>query len=255
MKTIKTIQSVERALNILEEFNVKEKEIGVTELAKRLSLNKSTCFGLLQTLESRGYLEQNTDNGKYRLGLNVFKIGQIYEANLELLEIARPYLEELVEKTKETAHLVIRNKLDAVYIEKCEGPCAINIISRVGKRVNLHCTGVGKALLAYLSEKEFEDVVKKEPNSFTPKTIIDKEELKRHLQTVRENGYSIDDEEIEIGLRCIAAPVFNHKNQAIAAISISGPSTRITYEKFPELIEIIKHTAYQVSLRMGYNSY
>ena len=247
------IQSVERALRILEEFSVKEREIGVTELAKRVGLNKSTCFGILQTLQSNGYLEQNLDNGKYCLGIKVFELGQTFEAGLEIRSITKPYLQSLVDKTKETVHLVVRYKLEAVYIEKVEGPSAINIISQIGKRVNMHCTGVGKCLLAYFPEESFKLVMQGELQRFTDNTITDKNCLIQHLNEIRAKGYSIDDEEIESGLRCVAAPIFNHKKEAVAAISISGPTNRITPDKIEEIAELVKDTAASVSKRLGYS--
>lgn len=251
-KNRNTIQSIERALRILEEFTAKEKELGVTDLAKRVGLNKSTCFGILQTLQSKGYLEQNEDNGKYCLGLKLFELGQTYEAGLELREISKPFLQLLVEKTRETVHLVVKNQMDAVYIEKVEGPSAINIISQVGRRVNLHCTGVGKCLLAYFPPEYFDTVMQRNLIKFTPHTITDKLRLIQELKHIRERGFSIDDEEIELGLRCVAAPIFNHKGETIGAISISGPTNRITYERIAELSILVKETAGDISQRLGY---
>lgn len=252
-KKVNAIQSVDRALRILEEFNTKERVLGVTEIAKRLGLNKSTCFGLLQTLYSRGYLEQDSDTGKYKLGLKLFELGLTYESGIEIREIAKPHLRELVEKTFETVHLVIRDKTEAVYIEKVEGPGAIRMISQVGKRVHLHCTGVGKAILAFLPDDEVDSILKKGPlEQFTWNTIVDKEKLKHHLHEVRERGYCIDDEEIEVGLRCVAAPIFNHRKEVISAISVSGPTTRMTYHKINEIEGMIKETAAVISSKLGY---
>lgn len=248
---VNIIQSVDRALSILEGFSIKEKELGVTEISRRTGLNKSTCFGLIQTLQNRGYLEQNPENGKYKLGLKVFELGQVFEAGLELRAIAKPYLQELVNQTKETVHLVLKNKHEAVYVEKVEGPSAISIISQVGNRVNFHCTGVGKAILAFLPEEEVQDVMKKEFISFTKNTITDRKVLQRQLKDIKQSGYSIDDEEIEIGLRCIAAPIFNHRKEVIAALSISGPTMRVTEERIPELAELAKETAAKISARLG----
>ncbi len=251
-KNSNIIQSVDRALSILEVFSLKEKELGVTEISKRTALNKSTCFGLIHTLQNKGYLEQNPDNGKYRLGIKVFELGQIFELGLELRTIAKPYLEELVKETKETVHLVIRNKIEAAYIEKVEGPSAVNIISQVGNRVNLYCTGVGKSLLAYFPEDDVSEVLDKELIPFTKNTIIDKGKLRQHLKEIREKGFSIDDEEIEIGLRCIAAPIFNHREEVIAAISISGPTMRITDERIAEIAELVKKAAGNISNKLGF---
>ncbi len=247
------IQSVDRALRILEGFSLKEKELGVTEISKRTGLNKSTCFGLIQTLQNRGYLEQNSENGKYRLGLKVFVLGQIFEASLELRVLAKPYLEELVDKTKETVHLVIRNKHEAVYVEKVEGPSAISIISQVGNRVNFHCTGVGKVILAHLAEEDVNKILKNELARFTKNTITDIEKLKQQLKEIRRDGYSLDDEEIEIGLRCIAAPIFNYRKEVIAALSISGPTMRITDERLRKIAELTKEAAKKISNRLGYD--
>lgn len=247
------IQSVDRALRILEGFSLKEKELGVTEISKRTGLNKSTCFGLIQTLQNRGYLEQNTENGKYKLGLRVFELGQIFESGLDVLTIAKPYLKELVEKAKETVHLAILNKSEAVYMEKVEGPSAINIISQIGNRVNFHCTGVGKAILAYLPEENVNGLLKRDLVSFTKNTITDTEKLRQQLSEIKKKGYSIDDEEIEIGLRCIAAPIFNARKEVVAALSISGPTMRITEDRLAEMAGLAKETAYKISVRLGYN--
>lgn len=246
------IQSVQRAMGILEEFSLKEKELGVTEIAKRVGLNKSTCFGLLNTLQALGYVEQNADNGKYRLGLKLFLLGQVYEAGLEIRDIAGPFLRHLADLFQETVHLVVREGMNAVYVDKVEGPQGIRMYSQVGRRVPLHATGVGKALLAFFSERDFNTVVAKGLTRFTVNTVTDEAKLRSQVALIRQRGYSIDDEEIEIGLRCVAAPIFNHRGEAIAAFSVAGPSMRMTYEKINELTRMVRETSLKISTRLGY---
>ncbi|TDT51031.1 IclR family transcriptional regulator [Fonticella tunisiensis] len=247
------IQSVDRALQILECFSRENRELGVTEISKYLGLHKSTTFGLLSTLESRGYVEQNLDNGKYRLGLKLFELGNLVHEGLDLRKQAYPFLKELVDKYQETVHLVVNDRGEAVYIDKVEGPGAIRMYSQVGKRPPMYCTGVGKAILAYMPDKEVDRILfEKGLRPFTPNTITDVDKLKAHLAEIREQGYSFDNEEIEIGLRCVAAPIKNHKGEVIAAISVAGPSTRMTWEKMNILAISVKEAAVNISRRMGY---
>jgi IclR family transcriptional regulator, KDG regulon repressor len=246
------IQSVGRALAILEEFSRDERALGVTALANRVGLHKSTCFGLLHTLQQLGYIQQDASTGQYSLGLKTFELGQAYIDGLDLRYITRPYLLEIVEKTQETVHLVVAEGRRAVYIDKVESPHAMTISSRIGQEATLHCTGVGKVLLAYMRNEDWSQVVSQGLERYTEHTITDEGKLLDHLQRIRECGHGVDDQEREIGLRCVAAPIFNARKQAIAAISISGPSSRITCEKQGELSQIIKQATQEISRKLGY---
>ncbi len=245
------VQSVERALNILECFSKTDKEIGVTELAQRLGLKKSTCYGLINTLYHRGYLDFNESTSKYKLGLKIFEIGQIFETSLELRELAKPYLKKLAEEVKETVHLVMRDDMDAVYVEKVEGPTSFNIISHVGKRAERHCTAVGKMVLAHLTEQELNDIKDSNFVKYTNNTITDFNKLKEDIEQIKIKGYSTDNQEVEIGLRCIAVPVYNHRKELVGAVSISGPITRITEDKIDEYVNKIKETAKVITNAIG----
>ncbi len=250
-KKYNLIQSVERAVAILEQFSQDERELGVTAIANRVGLHKSTCFGLLYTLQHLGYIQQNAENGRYCLGLKAFELGQAYINGMDLRQLAKPYLRQIVEKTGETMHLVVLEGFRAVYIDKVEGLHAMTISSRVGQRAMLHCTGVGKVLLAHMNEKELSLAIAEGLPRLTEHTITDEGELLDHLRRIRERGYSIDDQEIEIGLRCVAAPIFNAREQVIAAISVSGPSTRITREKLDEFSVLIRRSANEISRQLG----
>jgi IclR family KDG regulon transcriptional repressor len=250
-KKYNLIQSVGRAFAILEQFSQDERELGVTVIAQRVGLHKSTCFGLLYTLQEMGYIQQNPETGRYSLGLKIFELGQAYLEGQDLRQLANPYLRRLVEQTQETVHLVVLEGHRAVYIDKVEGTHAMTISSRIGQRAKMHCTGVGKALLAHMYENDISFVLSHELEKFTDNTIIDPENLREHLSGIRRAGYAIDDEEIEIGLRCVAAPIFNSHNQAFAAISMSGPSGRITRERLGELSKLVCGTAREISRQLG----
>ncbi len=246
------IQSVDRALQILETFSREKKELGVTELSNILGLHKSTTFGLLATLENRGFVDQNISTGKYKLGLKLFELGNLVKDSMELRAIAYPILKELVDKYEETVHLVVHDKGEVVYIDKIDSNSAININSYVGKRNPMYCTGVGKCLLAYMDAEYVENILSSELKAYTANTIVDPEKIKDELVNARLNGYCFDNEEIEEGLRCIAAPIKNHLGQVIAAISVSGPSMRMTDQKFDLLIEPVKETTLKISRQLGY---
>lgn len=246
------IQSVDRALQILETFSKENRELGVTEVSNILGLHKSTTFGILATLENKGFVEQNPNTGKYKLGLKLFELGNVVGDGMELRNIAYPFLKELVEKYQETVHLVVHDKGEVVYIDKIDSNSAININSHVGKRNPMYCTGVGKCLLSYLDEEYVEEILSNELKSYTPNTITDPERIKDELVKAKVNGYCFDDEEIEMGLRCIAAPIKDHLGQVIAAISVSGPSMRMTDEKLKLLIEPVKKTTLIISRQLGY---
>nr|WP_295972890.1 IclR family transcriptional regulator [uncultured Bacillus sp.] len=251
--TERLIQSVERAADILELFLESEPELSVKDISQKLGLSKSTVHGLIKTLEHRGYLQQNPDDLKYKLGLKLFELGHFIGNQLDITQIARPIIKELVDELKETVHLVVRQQDELVYVEKEEGPQTLRIYSHVGKKAPIYCTGVGKAILAYQDEDEIERILATVPmQSFTEYTITDKEEIKKQLKATRENGYSIDDEEIELGLKCIAAPIFDYKGNVCASISCASPKMRLTDERLPVVIDGVKRAAVKISKSLGY---
>ena len=251
--TERLIQSVERAADILELFLEDEPELSVKDISQKLGLSKSTAHGLIKTLEHRGYLQQNPYDLKYKLGLRLFELGHYIANQLDIGQIARPFIKELVDELKETVHLVVRQQDELVYVEKEEGPQTLRIYSHVGKRAPMHCTGVGKAILAYQDEEEIDRILSTVPlQAFTKNTITDKDKNQEQLQTIRESGYSIEDEEIELGLTCIGAPIFNHNGNVTASLSCATPKMRLTDERLPEVIAGVKKTAAKISGSLGY---
>jgi len=246
------IQSLHRALDILESI-VEKDEIGVTELSKELGLPKGTVHRLVVTFEDRGYVKQDLKNGKYRYGVKLLELGGTAFSKLELRKVAAPILQELVAKTNETVHLVILDKDEVVYIDKLEGTETLRSHSRIGYRSPLHCTGVGKVLLAYLPDEEINRIIKNRGlTRYTANTITDEVQMKLELKKIREQGYSTDNEEHELGIRCVAVPVWDYTDQVVSALSITIPSIRMSEERMRCLIEIVKKAGADLSTRLGH---
>ncbi|MEA4816555.1 MAG: IclR family transcriptional regulator [Lachnospiraceae bacterium] len=245
------IQSVARAMDILEYFN-KIKEMGISEISECMGLSKSTVFGLVNTLVNYGYLEQDSENKKYKLGIKLFELGCTVEKRLDLRNEARPFCEKISKAYGQTVHLATHYEGEVVYIDKFDMPDFPISYSQVGKRAPMSCTGVGKAMLAYLPWEYVQRfIVSKGFPLKTEKSIKTVEELKECLFEIRRNGYAIDDEEILIGLRCVAAPIFNHKNEPIAAISLSGMVNKMTDDVIKEMAKDIIDCTRAISNSLG----
>ena len=247
-----TVQSVLRALEIIESLSGSQSELGITEIAEFMQLSKSTVYGLVNTLVIKGYLEQNAQTKRYRLGLKLFEIGTLVHRRMDLRNEAKPYCEELSFKYNATVHLAAYSNNEIVYIDKVDMPSAIIIYSQVGKRAPMYCTGVGKAVLAFLNpEKQQEFIENLNFERYTDNTIIRSDDLERELQKIRSQGFAFDNEEIEVGLRCIAAPIFNHKSDPIAAISVSAPIARLAIENIDQIAQNVVKCAKYISARLG----
>ncbi len=249
------IQSVDRALRIITYVSEKKEGMGVTELAFLLGLNKSSIFKLLSTLAAHGFIEQDQETKKYKLGYKYLELSSMLLESLDLRTQAKPYLKELESATNEVIHLVVYDQGEVVYIEKLEGNETLRTHSKVGKRASMHCTSVGKVILAHLPEDETAEIIaKKGLEKHTENTITDPNIFLNELQKVRKQGYGIEVEENEEGITCIAAPIFDHKGDITAAVSISGPSTRMTAKRLEELMPLITETSKTISARLGYQS-
>jgi DNA-binding IclR family transcriptional regulator len=256
MRNSKTKQprltSVAKAIRLLQAFAPETPELGISDLAKRLGLAKSTVHRLASTLIEARLLEQNAQTVKYRLGLAIFELGALVASQMDVSTQSVPYLERLMEKTGETVHLAILDENEVLYINKIESLKTIRMYSRVGRRGPVYCTGVGKALLAFQPSHKIEEIIASGLAPQTEHTIVDPETLRRHLADVRARGYAIDNEEIEIGLRCVAAPVRDHSGNVIASISVAGPSQRLTKERLISFSPDVIATADTVSQRLGF---
>ncbi len=246
------IQSVERAVAILNAFSAEEPELGVTELADRLDLHKSTVHRFLVNLEAAGLVERNRLTARYRLGLRIFELGGLVLQQMSLWDEALPFLEGLVRDSGETGHLAVLDGGEAVYIEKVEARKALRIPSAIGRGYPAHATSLGKLLLAHLTA-DARDLVLAERGlaRCTPNTITGRDRLNTELDLIRSQGFAVDDEEYEEGLRCIGAPIVGHTGHVVAAIGIGGPVTRVTPRRVGELAELVMSAAASLSRRMG----
>ncbi|MBU8908200.1 IclR family transcriptional regulator [Desertibacillus haloalkaliphilus] len=247
------IQSVDRALKILELFNEHETELKITDISERLHLHKSTVHSLLKTLQSHRYIEQNHESGKYRLGMKLFERGNFVLQTMDVGNLAKPHLHTISKETRQTVHLVILDGKEGVYIDKVEGLTSSSLYSRIGRRIPIHCSAVGKALVAYKSKKVLNEIL--DDYDFiqqTQYTITSNEEFLKELETVRQKGYSQDNQENELGVHCIAIPIRNHTGEVVAAISISSPVMRFNEEEMAKHIEILKREAKALSKKLGH---
>jgi IclR family KDG regulon transcriptional repressor len=220
--------SVSTAARLLKAFSDDDYELGISELAKRLGLAKSTVHRLASTLVDERLLERNPQDDKYRLGLLMFELGSRVRRKMDVSAEARPLLKTLAESTGETVHLAVVDQNSIIYMNRIESRRAIRTGSDLGTRAPLHCTGVGKAWLAFQPEEVVDQVVAAGLPSRTANTFTEAKALRHELAGVRVRGYAIEDEEMEIGLRSVAAPVRNHAGYVVAAIGIAGPAPRLT---------------------------
>lgn len=245
------IQSVERACDILDALCAAGGEATLHEISARVALSKSTAHGLLATLHSRG-LVSRTSASRYTLGLRLFELGNAAVARLDLRGQAGQVLRGLLNQFQETVNLVTLDGSDLVCIDKVETTQSMRIVSKVGSRLPAACTGVGKAILAHLPSDHVERLLQSTPlKPWTRNSIIDKDLLRGHLAEIKRCGYAIDDEEIVDGLRCVAAPIFDHRGGCVGALSISGPSARMAPARLEEMIPAVCDAGQEVSRRLG----
>lgn len=253
---IKPVQSVQHALQLFEVFRTSEKkeEFGVTELSKTLGLHKNNVFRLLATLESRGYIEQNLNTENYRLGIEIFNLGQKFISKLGILRLSKPFMEKIVERIDESVYIGILREGSAIYLDIVEAPQTVRIVSRVGKDVPAYCTAIGKIQLAYASEEEINKIyMGARLKKYTENTITSLPVLKSHLRKISEVDYAIDNEEFEERVRCISVPVKDYLGVPVAALSASGPAYRMTDEKmYDDILPVLKKYSKEISKRLGY---
>jgi IclR family acetate operon transcriptional repressor len=239
----RSVQSVDRALDLLEALAGADGEVSITVLAARTKLHVSTVHRLLATLLRRGYVRQNADTSRYYAGAKIATLSEGRSRYNELRLAARPLLQSLVDATRETANLSVLDDTMAVYIETSASPQVVRLFTVVGNRVPLHATGAGKALLASLPQVRREALLDRtDLRTYTGKTLIERASLARALDEARERGYALDDEEYDEGVRCVAVAV-GPIGAPIAALSISGPASRLTKQRCVEFVPQMKRAA------------
>jgi IclR family transcriptional regulator, KDG regulon repressor len=246
------ITALQRGLRILDLFTQSEGGMSASQVAKLSGLPVSTVHRFLMNLESAAYLNSN-GAGVFHLGIACFSLGQAARGQLDIRRLSLPYLQKLNTETRETVHLTVRFGLSAVYVEKLDSPEPLRIFSRIGAGVPLHCTGVGKAILAYMPESEFSKIIPQiEFKHLTPNSIGNRQELQIHLQKVRKNGYAFDLEENEPHVRCVAAPIWDHTGAVNASLSVTGPAVRMSLTRLRQLAPLVQEAGWGISRELGY---
>jgi DNA-binding IclR family transcriptional regulator len=245
-----SVQSVDRALAIME-ILARHGEAGVTEIAVELDVHKSTAFRLVATLETHELVEQTTERGKYRLGIGVLRLAGATTARLDVVQEARPISRKLAADTGETVNIAVLSDRSALYVDQVAGTSALQSHNWVGQHIPLHATSNGKVLLSGLEAAQVDSRLGTLA-AYTAETITSKSRLRRELAVVREQGFSVAADELEVGLTAIAAPIRNAHGDVIASMSVSGPSFRFGEPRVKELVPLVVDAADEVSHRLGW---
>ena len=253
------IQTVTNALRLLEAFH-EEDELGVSELSRRLALHKNNVFRLLATLEQAGYIEQSTRSERYRLGASCLRLGQAFGCSHTLLRRARPILREISSKLGETSHVAVLRDFEVVHLDGDQPQGLLMTSLRVGQRLPVHCTALGKVLLGCAGKRvhesyDREGIAGRPLVARTQATIVDRDKLFEHLRSVASQGFALDLEECERGLACVAAPVLDASGGICAALSISAPAARLDEDALlREIVPLVTSAAERLSQELGYTS-
>src|SRR5882757_9235054 len=246
------LSSVTTAIRLLKAFSEDEVEIGISALARRLGLAKSTVHRLAVTLVSEGLLEQDRETAKYQLGIALFRLGALVRRRMTVSNEARPFLYDLRETVNESVHLAILDETEIMYVYNLESTHAIRMRSDIGVRKPAYCTAEGQAILAFQGDETVARVIAAGLTARTPKTITSPEKFGRELAATRQRGCAIEDEESEVGMVSIAAPIRDDGGDVVAAVGIAGPVTRLTKKSIAAFMPHVIATADQVSVRLGY---
>jgi IclR family acetate operon transcriptional repressor len=245
--------AVERALGMLEAIALESEGLSNAEISRKLQIPKSSASYILRTLEKQNYVNRDPDTGKYRVGLKILSLSRGALSGIDVREVALPIMRHLMEKTSLTCHLAILDGPEAVYIEKVEPQGFIRMDTWVGRRMRVHATSVGKALVAYIPQDKLEKILtERAMERRTPKTITTAPRLLKELEKVRSAGYAVDDEENNLGARCLGAPIFNQQGMVEASLGLSGTINQVNAQTMPRIIEALKDAARHISMQLGF---
>jgi DNA-binding IclR family transcriptional regulator len=247
------VAALRNGLQVLKSFSVTEPVLGVTEIARRIGLSPSTVYRALVTLAEEGLVERDSGSDRYRLSVGVVALAGPLLANLDIREVARPYLEQLALASRESVNLGIWNRTEAVNIEQVPGPGIIKHLAPLGRRNPAHASATGKVLLAFSPQPDLQEILDRGLYRLTDRTIVEPAALIQELARVRKDGYAINNEEMVNELVAFAAPVFDHRGRVVAAVSVSAPSFHAPAERFPFFAALVVDTAKDISRRMGYS--
>lgn len=247
-----SIRTIQRACSILRCFSEDNPELGVTTISQKTGIHKSSTSRILSSLQQEGFVEQNDQNSKYRLGLGLVSLAGLVLERLELRDVIYPDIQDLARITQETINISVLKDDECINIENINSPQAIQHTGLLGRRNPLHCTSTGKVFLAYMPHEERKHILPDSLRAYTSHTITDRSQLEDELADVREQGFAIAHEEFREGLSAIAAPLWNHHDRVIATVSISGPSYRLDKERIETYLQYLENTAHEISSKLGH---
>lgn len=246
------LSSVTTAIHLLKSFSIEDEDLGISELAKRLGVAKSTVHRLASALLDEGLLQQNPETGRYRLGIGLFTLGSLVRSRLDVTSESRSIMNDLREKTGENVRLAVLERQSVVLLHDLESPQNVRLRSTTGQLRPAFCTAEGMCLLSGLREPELKKFLAAPRTQRTPKTILDEAEIRNEIRMVKRLGYSIEDETCDEGTRSIAAPIHSGDGRIIAAIGVAGPRIRIRKSQFGKVSQLVVAAAEQISERLGY---
>ncbi len=247
-----SVQTIQRAAAILRCFSKENPELGLTHISQKTNIHKSTVSRLLLALQREGFVLQNPENGKWRLGLSLLSLAGVVLERMDLRKLSQVHLLALVAQTQETVNIEILDEDECVNIERIPSPKPIQYAGRIGRRTPLHCTASGEVFLAYLPPQQRDVLLPKTLQAYTKQTIVDRQVLESKLEQVRTQGYAVAHEEFEEGLTAIAAPIRDHIGRVVATVSVAGPSYRIGPNRIKQFIDPVLDTARKISNALGY---
>ena len=247
------MKSLGKVVRILECFSVNDRALTLSEISQRTKYPKSTTHRLVAAMRDVGFLEQDRERDRYRLGLRLFEFGDIVLANLDVRREARPMMESLQQIAGHPVHLAVFDGMRAVVILRLDSSRETPPNTGFIENAPVHCTSLGKAMLAYQPADVLSRIFAAGLQRHTDQTMIDPEHVRDALVGVRENGYAVDNEEHQPGIRCVGAPILDQHNRVFAAISVSGPAWQISQQDVPDLAKVVAHQARQISLRLGWH--
>lgn len=247
------VTTVQRALNLLRVLGASEKPIGVNEIARRLGKHVSAVSRTLATLEHNGFVERDAETGRFVLGVELIALASRLLGELDVVRVARPYLEELAESARETASLSLWNKTEAINIEHVLGPGSIKHVAAPGRRNPAHCTATGKAMLSQMPASTFKEVLALGLAPYTDRTITEASALERELCGIRERGYALNVSEFIPEIASIAAVIHDRRGRVAAAIAVTMPAFHFTEQSELQLAPLVTNAAATISRRLGYS--
>ncbi|MFB3884372.1 MAG: IclR family transcriptional regulator [Thermodesulfobacteriota bacterium] len=247
------INSILRASNILKCLSKEKSNFKISEIARELKLDRSTTYRILLTLEKCGLAEKDPKTGEYALGFSTFEIGNSYLRRMDFIKVSQPVMSDLALSVQETVHLAVQSGTEIVYVDKVDSPRPLGIMSKIGQRAPLYCTALGKVLLAFQPEDEIKRIIRQlNLVPLTSNTITARPRLLEELRMIRRRGYALDNREIEEDVECIGAPIRDHRGNAIAALSISGPQRKIGIPQEKDFVAEVVKAASLISSKLGY---